>query len=68
MGWVVNATLRLLNPQEDPVITALEAGWDPGPVWTRAEYRAPTGIRSQDLPARSESLYRLRYAGPQYQE
>jgi hypothetical protein len=24
----------------------------------------PTGIRSPDLPARSESLYRLRYPGP----
>jgi len=27
--------------------------------------RPPTGIRSPDLPARSESLYRLRYPGPQ---
>ena len=26
----------------------------------------PTGIRSADLPARSESLYRLRYPGPPY--
>jgi hypothetical protein len=24
----------------------------------------PTGIRSPDVPARSESLYRLRYHGP----
>jgi hypothetical protein len=32
----------------------------PGPVWTGAEYLAPTGIRSPDRPARSESLYRLK--------
>jgi len=29
----------------------------PGPVWMGAEPLAPTGIRSLDLPARSESLY-----------
>ena len=26
--------------------------------------RSPTGIRSPDRPARSQSLYRLRYPGP----
>ena len=37
----------------------------PGPVWTGAENLAPpTGIRSPDLPGRSESLYRLNYPGP----
>jgi hypothetical protein len=41
-----------------------EAGWAPGPVWIGAENLAPTGIRSPDLPARSESLYRLSYSGP----
>ena len=29
-----------------------------------AENLAPTGIRSPDRPARSESLYRLSYPGP----
>jgi len=29
---------------------------DPGLVWTGVEILAPTGIRSPDLPARSESL------------
>ena len=33
---------------------------------TGAENLAPTGIRSPDLPARSESLYRLRYPGPSW--
>jgi hypothetical protein len=33
-------------------------------VGPRAEILAPTGIRSPDCPARSETLYRLRYPGP----
>ena len=32
--------------------------------WTSAENLAPTLIRSPDHPARSESLYGLRYPGP----
>jgi hypothetical protein len=39
-------------------------GWAPGTVWTGAENLAPTGIRSPDRPARSESLYLLWYPGP----
>ena len=39
-------------------------GRPPGPVWMDAENLAPTGIRSPDSPASSESLYRLRYPGP----
>jgi hypothetical protein len=42
-----------------------EAGWAPGPVGSGAENLAPTGIRSPNRPARTESLYRLRYPGPQ---
>jgi hypothetical protein len=41
-----------------------EAGWAPGPVWIVAENLTPTGIRSPDHLARSESLYQLRYPGP----
>jgi hypothetical protein len=44
-----------------PVSIVLEAGWAPGPVWTGAENLAPTGIRSPDRPARSQSLYRPTY-------
>ena len=33
----------------------------PGPVWTGAENLAPTGFRSPDRPARSQSPYRLSY-------
>ena len=52
------------TPRNDPVPFVWEAGWAPGPVWTSAENLTPTGIRSADHPARSESLYRLSYRGP----
>jgi hypothetical protein len=59
---VVSSTPR---PQftlgKDPVPTVKEAGWAPGPVWTGEENLAPTGIRTPDRPARSQSLYRLSY-------
>jgi hypothetical protein len=46
---------------KDPVPIVQEAGWTPGPVRTGAENLAPTGIRSPDRPAPSQSLYRLSY-------
>ena len=52
---------RSLLPEKDPVPIVLEAGWAPETVWTGAENLAPTGIRSPDRPARSQSLYRLSY-------
>jgi len=52
------------TPGKDTVPTVQEAGWSPGPVSTGAENLAPTGIRSPDRPARSQSLYRLRYPRP----
>ena len=52
------------TPGKDPVPIVKEAGWTPEPVWTGVENLAPTGIRSPDRPARSESLYRLSYPGP----
>jgi hypothetical protein len=65
MGWVVNATHRPLYPRErDPVPTVQEARWAPGPVWTGAENLAPTGFRSPDRPARSQSLYWISNPGP----
>ena len=64
-GWGVSVTPRpLFTPGKDPVPNAQEAGWAPGPVWTGAENLAPTGIRSPDRPARSQSLYWLSYRGP----
>ena len=34
-------------------------------VWTGVENLAPTGTRSRHHPARSESLFRVSYPGPQ---
>jgi hypothetical protein len=58
MGWMVKAQTALF-PGKGPIPIVREAGWAPGPVWTSMENFAPTGIRSPDLPVRSESLYRL---------
>jgi len=67
-GWGVSVTPRpLFTPGKDPVQILQEAGWAPGPVWTGAKNLAPTGIRSPDRPARSQSLYQLRYRGPLFQ-
>ena len=55
-GWGVSVTPRpLFTPGKDPVPIVQEAGWAAGPVWTGAENLAPTGIRSPDRPARSQS-------------
>ena len=61
-GWGVSVTPRpLFTLGKDPVSIVQEAGWTLGPVWTGAENLAPTGIRSPDRPARSQTLYRLSY-------
>jgi hypothetical protein len=46
---------------KDPVPIVREAAWAPGPVWTGAENLAFNSIQFPDRPARSQSLYRLRY-------
>ena len=64
-GWGLSVMPRpLFTPGKDPVPIVQEVGWAPGPVWTGAENLAPTGIRSPDRPAHSQSLYWLRYPGP----
>jgi hypothetical protein len=58
----VSVTPRPLStPEKYPVPIVQEAGWAPGPVWTGAENLVPTGIRSPDHPARSQSLSRQSY-------
>ena len=47
----------LFTPGKDPVPIVQEAGWALGLVWTGAENLTPTGIRSPDHPAHSQSLY-----------
>jgi len=44
-----------LTPGNGPLYIVHEAGWVPGLGWTGAENFAPTGIRSLDHPARSNS-------------
>jgi len=53
--WGLSVTPRpLFTPGKDPVSIVQQAGWAPGPVWTGAENLAPTGIRSPDIPTRSQ--------------
>jgi hypothetical protein len=51
------------TPGKVSILIVQEAGWASEPVWIGAENLASTGIRSLDLPARSESLYWLRHPG-----
>ena len=55
---------RRFNPRKGPVTILKKAGWVPGLVWTVAENLFSTRFRTPNRPARSESLYRLRYPGP----
>ena len=54
-----------LYPGKDPVPILQEAGWAPGQVWTGGKSR-PDWDSNPDLPARSQSLYRLSYPAPLY--
>ena len=66
-GWGVRVMhWPLFAPGKDPVPIVQEAGWAPGPVWTGAENLATTGIRSPDIPAPSQLLYRLSYPAHKY--
>jgi len=61
-GWWVSVTSRPpFTSGKYPVPFVQEAGWAPEPVWTDLENLARHGTRSPDRPARSQSLYRLRY-------
>ena len=62
-GWSTPRPGRF-TPGKEPVPIVQEARWAPRPVWTDAENLAPTGIRSPDRLARSESIHRLSYPGP----
>jgi hypothetical protein len=64
-GVVVSGMSRPLYPRErEPAPIVREAWWSPGLAWTGAEYIASTRIRFTVRPARSESLFRLRYPDP----
>jgi len=60
-GWVVSSTPRPhFTPGKEQVPILQEAGWAPGPVWKGGKFR-PHRDSIPDLPARSQSLYRLRH-------
>jgi hypothetical protein len=59
--WWLASHPGCITPRKDPATIAQEARWSPGPVWMCATNLAPTGIRSPDRPACSQSLYRLSY-------
>jgi hypothetical protein len=63
-GWWSTPQPGRFTPGKEPVPIVQEVGWAVGQVGTDAENLAPTGIRSPDRPARSESLYRLSCLGP----
>jgi hypothetical protein len=50
--------------QREPVPIVRDVGWEPGSFWAEAKNFFPTGIRSPNRPARSESLYGLSYRSP----
>jgi hypothetical protein len=61
--WGLSVMPRpLFTPGKDPVPIVQEAGWATWPIWRSADKRVPARSRSPDRPARSQSLYRLRYA------
>ena len=53
------------TPGKNPVPILQEAGWVPGPIWPGRKSR-PHRDSIPDLPARSQSLYRLSYPAHQY--
>ena len=58
MWWVVNSTLRPFYPGNNPAPIGQEADWAPGSACTGEENLVTTGVRSTDLPARSESNFK----------
>jgi hypothetical protein len=61
--WTCRKTAALYPQERDPVPIVQEAGSAPRSAWTGVENISPTGIRSPERPARSESLYRLSRRG-----
>jgi hypothetical protein len=59
-------TPAALAGERYPALIIQGAGLVQWPLLTDAENLTPAEIRSPDRPARSESLYRLRYPGPPY--
>ena len=63
VGWSAPHPGRFTPGKETRYPLYRRLGGPPGPVWTGTENLSPTGIRSPDRPAHSESPYRVRYSG-----
>ena len=61
---MVNVTTGLLCSREIDQVLTVHCGPHDPPGLLRKISPPPPGIRSPDRPARSKSLYRLRYPGP----
>ena len=58
-GELLRPRLSHVTPEKVSVPIVQENGLALGPVWTGEENLTPTGIWTSDLPARSESQYRM---------
>jgi hypothetical protein len=64
-GWLTLRPSRFTPGKETTYPLYRRPGGPQGRAGRLREISSPTGIRSPDPPARSESLYRLRYPSPQ---
>jgi hypothetical protein len=64
LGWVVSDISQPLYPREWYGSHWTGVGCAPETIWTCVESLAPTGVRSLERPAHSESLYWLCYPSP----
>ena len=57
MGWEVNVSPQSLYPRERNPVPIVQGGeWAQWAAWTGTVKLDPTGVRTPDRPARSESL------------
>ena len=62
-GWSTPRPGPFTSEKDTQYLFYMRLDGSPGSVLTGAENIVPTGIRSPDRPARSKSLFRLRYPG-----
>ena len=63
--WLTPRPGRFTSDKKDPLSVVQKDGWAPWLVWTgikNTKSLAPSRVRTQNGPVRSDLLYRLRYA------